>query len=189
MNEESSFIGGARNSDPVTSHDAAAQDFSGIAMLVHEKIKDAGAGGATWSELEISTGIARQTISPRFAQLRKAGLIRDSGLRRKAGTTGRFQIVWVATTPEEAKTKEDLRTSRKRRLFVWTDHEPDYSSGLAFAVAKSEQEAKELVIRSKGFTIEHKEDLNHFIERTNWGDLTVYPLSVKNIAFAVSGGS
>lgn len=100
MNDETIFTGGARNSDPGTSHDAAAQDFTGIALTVLDHIKAAGNEGKTWSELEIATGIARQTISPRFAQLRERDLIRDSGTKRKA-PTGRFQIAWVATTPEE----------------------------------------------------------------------------------------
>lgn len=102
IDRDITLTGGARNSDPGTSHDAAAQDFTAVAKIIHGKIDDAGEEGATWSELEISTGIARQTISPRFVQLRRLDLIRNSGRKRKA-PSGRFQIVWVATTPEEMK--------------------------------------------------------------------------------------
>lgn len=63
----------------------------------------------------------------------------------------------------------------KKKLFVWTDFCPDYTSGLAFAVAKDEDEARTLVKDVHG-------------EPYQWGDLTVYPLN-KSIAFAVSGGS
>lgn len=64
----------------------------------------------------------------------------------------------------------------KKKLFVWTDHNPDWTSGLAVAVAKNETEARKLVIKAHGH------------EPYQWGDLTVYPLD-QSIAFAVSGGS
>lgn len=65
----------------------------------------------------------------------------------------------------------------KKKLFVWTDHCPDYSSGLAFAIAKTEKEARKLVVKSRNGT-----------EPYIWGDLAVYPVT-KSIAFAVTGGS
>lgn len=63
----------------------------------------------------------------------------------------------------------------KKKLFVWTHFNPDYSSGLAFAIAKDETEARKLVLEKMGY------------KPMDWGDLTVYPLS-KKLAFAVSGG-
>ena len=33
----------------------------------------------------------------------------------------------------------------KLKLFVWTEFSPDYTSGLAFAIAKDEPEARKLV--------------------------------------------
>lgn len=78
----------------------------------------------------------------------------------------------------------------KKKLFVWTDHNPDYSSGLAFAIARTELEAKKLVVKAHGYPIENKKqfDMKYWLEHINWGDLTVYPVT-KTIAFAVSGGS
>ena len=64
----------------------------------------------------------------------------------------------------------------KLRLFVWNDFCPDYTSGLAFAIARDEKDARKLIEREQGFTI------------SEWGDLRVYPLT-KRHAECVSGGS
>ena len=63
----------------------------------------------------------------------------------------------------------------KLRLFVWTDFDPDAFGGLAFAVAKDETQARNLILKEMGVVRE-------------WGTLTVYPLT-KRIARAVPGGS
>jgi hypothetical protein len=60
-------------------------------------------------------------------------------------------------------------------LFVWTDFCPDYSGGMAFAIAKDETEAKKLIQKDHNFII------------TSWGDLKIYPLT-KRIAQSVVGG-
>ena len=66
----------------------------------------------------------------------------------------------------------------KLKLFVWTDFNPDWTSGLAFAIAKDEKEARKMIIKlySQG---------NH--EPYNWGTLTIHPLT-KKICDYVSGG-
>ena len=61
------------------------------------------------------------------------------------------------------------------RLFVWTGFCPDYTSGLAFAIAKDETDARELIEKERGYTI------------YTWGDLRIYPLT-KRIARSVAGG-
>ena len=63
----------------------------------------------------------------------------------------------------------------KLKLFVWTDFSPDYTSGLAFAIAKDETEARKLVVAQRGY------------EPYAWGTLTIHPLS-KKLAYSVSGG-
>ena len=63
----------------------------------------------------------------------------------------------------------------KLKLFVWEDFCPDYTSGMAFAVAKDETDARKLVIQHHGY------------EPYKWGTLTIYPLT-KRIAKSVSGG-
>ena len=60
-------------------------------------------------------------------------------------------------------------------LFVWKNFSPDYSGGLAFAIAKDQQEAMRLVEEERGYEV------------IVWGDLEVMPLNRK-IARSVSGG-
>jgi len=67
------------------------------------------------------------------------------------------------------------RKMKKLKLFVWTGFSPDYTAGLAFAIAEDEDEARHLVIKENGF------------EPGEWGDLTVLPVN-KKIAYSVSGG-
>ena len=62
------------------------------------------------------------------------------------------------------------------KLFVWTNFAPDYTGGLAFAIAENETEARQLVVAERGYSVYY------------WGDLTIYPIS-KKIARCVSGGS
>jgi len=61
------------------------------------------------------------------------------------------------------------------KLFIWTSFCPDYSSGLAFAIAQDETEAREMVEKEMGYDI--------YV----WGDLEIVPLTDK-VARAVSGG-
>ena len=62
----------------------------------------------------------------------------------------------------------------KLKLFIWTGFCPDYTDGLAFAIAKDEVDAKELVEMEYQFGV------------YNWGDLEIRPLS--RVARCVSGG-
>ena len=94
----------ARNSDPQTSKSAAASVVPGVNRLeniVYEAIHIMGKEGATGAEVEKITGLPWQTLSPRFAPLRRKGLIRANGTR--PGRSNRAQIVWVANalTPAE----------------------------------------------------------------------------------------
>ena len=63
----------------------------------------------------------------------------------------------------------------KLSLFVWTNFSPDYTGGLAFAIAKTETEARKLIVDARGFDVHE------------WGTLIIHPLN-KQIAYAVSGG-
>ena len=62
------------------------------------------------------------------------------------------------------------------KLFVWEDFCSDYTSGLAFAIAKNEAEARELIARQHGN------------EPHIWGDLTAYPLTTRIAKFVCGGG-
>lgn len=63
----------------------------------------------------------------------------------------------------------------KLRLFVWEGFSPDYTDGLAFAIARDEVEARKLVAAAYGGD-------PHY-----WGELAIKPLTRKT-AFAVCGG-
>jgi len=61
----------------------------------------------------------------------------------------------------------------KFKLYVWTDFNPDYTSGLAVALARNRKEA-EKAIESKTSVYD-------------WGDLEVFPVT-KKMAESVNGG-
>ena len=65
--------------------------------------------------------------------------------------------------------------TKVRKLYVWTGYSPDYTSGLAFAIAVDETSARRQVAKAYGE------------EPYEWGTLSIHPLN-KPIAFAVSGG-
>ena len=61
------------------------------------------------------------------------------------------------------------------KLYVWTKFQPDYTGGLAFAVARSEVSAKKQILKSNGREV------------YAWGILSVHKLT-SPISFSVSGG-
>lgn len=63
----------------------------------------------------------------------------------------------------------------KLSLYVWKEFAPDYSRGLAFAIAKNEAQARELIIAALG------------VEPYEWGPCEVMPID-KPVAAAVYGG-
>lgn len=71
--------------------------------------------------------------------------------------------------------KGQLKTKPRLKLFVWEGFSPDYTDGLAFAIAKDEAEARSLITEACGYA------------PSTWGELSVRPLTRK-VAFAVSGG-
>lgn len=87
----------ARSGDPPTSKDAAASmalELPELLRAVFTVIREAGAHGATLDDLVAATGRDKVSVSPRPAQLRDLGLIRDSG-RTRMGKSGRQQISWI----------------------------------------------------------------------------------------------
>lgn len=62
------------------------------------------------------------------------------------------------------------------KLFVWINFCPDYTSGLAFAIAKDETDARKQIEKKYGW------------EPYEWGTLTIKPLS-RRYAECVAGGS
>ena len=84
----------ARSTDPSTSHEAADRcDAQSLEMLVLATLKK---GPATMHDVALAIGVNLVSVSPRFAQLRRKGLLVDSGLR---DTTSRMpRTIWRLST-------------------------------------------------------------------------------------------
>jgi hypothetical protein len=65
----------------------------------------------------------------------------------------------------------------KMKLFVWHDFCPDYTSGLAIAIARTEKQAKKQIAKANGY----------LPDDDRFGVVKVYPIG-KPIAFCVHGG-
>jgi hypothetical protein len=63
----------------------------------------------------------------------------------------------------------------KLKLFVFDGFSPDYSGGLAFAIAKDETDARKQIIEKHGYN------------PPEWGGLTIHRLD-RRLAYAKSGG-
>ena len=64
---------------------------------------------------------------------------------------------------------------RVMRLFVWSEFDPDYHDGLAFAIAETVEQAKELVVEQYGS------------DPDDWGSVQEFDCS-SAVAFSVVGG-
>lgn len=85
-----------RNIDTsITAATALAPKLGRLQRMAETAIRDAGQYGLTADELAARLGMDRWSIQPRTSELRRKGLIRDSGLRRP-NATGKQAIVWIA---------------------------------------------------------------------------------------------
>lgn len=85
----------ARRTDPPTAHAAARSiDVTDLEALVLAALK-CSLDGLTTHELATRCGLSLVTVSPRMRPLVHKARVRDSG-RKRAGTSGRKSIVWVA---------------------------------------------------------------------------------------------
>lgn len=86
---------GHRNVDTsIAAADALAPRLGRLQRLASGAIRDAGAHGLTVDELAARLEMDRWSIQPRTSELRRKGLIRDSGQRRP-NITGKLAIVWI----------------------------------------------------------------------------------------------
>lgn len=72
-----------------------APNLGRLQQLALDAIREAGWLGHTADELAARLEMDRYSIQPRTSELRRKGLIRDSGQRRP-NATGKQAIVWVA---------------------------------------------------------------------------------------------
>lgn len=79
----------------IAAADALAPKLGRLQRMTEATIRNAGWLGLTADELAATVGMERWSIQPRTSELRRKGLIRDSGQRRP-NATGKMAIVWVA---------------------------------------------------------------------------------------------
>lgn len=65
---------------------------------------------------------------------------------------------------------------QKLKLFIWHEFAPDYTGGLAIAIAKDEQEARAMVIADMGY------------DPSDWGHLEVRRVDRRTAAWVTGGG-
>jgi hypothetical protein len=82
----------------VEAADAIAPVLGRLQRLAETTIRAAGERGLTADELAARLAMTRWSIQPRTTELKRKGIIRDSGQRRQ-NTTGKRAIVWVAEMP------------------------------------------------------------------------------------------
>ncbi len=80
----------------IAAAEALAPKLGRLQRLAASAIRDVGAHGLTADELGVRLGMDRWSIQPRTSELRRKGVIRDSGQRRQ-NATGKRAIVWIAT--------------------------------------------------------------------------------------------
>ena len=87
---------GHRNVDTsMAAADALAPKLGRLQRMAEATIRDAGIIGLTADELAARLDMDRWSIQPRTTELKRKGLIRDSGQRRP-NSTGKQAIVWIA---------------------------------------------------------------------------------------------
>ena len=86
---------GHRNVDTsIAAAEALAPKLGRLQRMAEDAIRDAGWLGLTADELAVRLNMDRWSIQPRTSELKRKGLIRDSGQRRP-NCTGKKAIVWT----------------------------------------------------------------------------------------------
>lgn len=80
----------------ISAAEALAPKLGRLQRMALQAIHDAGPYGRTADELAAVLKLDRWTVQPRTSELRRKGLIHDSGQRRQ-NATGKRAIVWRAT--------------------------------------------------------------------------------------------
>ena len=106
----------------VSTSRAAARSVAGVSGEVRQQVLDfiqsMGPYGATIEEIKEGTGLVVNTVCPRRKELEDMGYVVDSG-RRRPGKTGRYAIVWVASSePTVAPPKTELTTFQRGVLHL-----------------------------------------------------------------------
>lgn len=78
----------------VAAAEALAPKLGRLQRMAETTIRDAGTHGLTADELAARLAMDRWSIQPRTSELKRKGLISDSGQRRP-NSTGKMAIVWI----------------------------------------------------------------------------------------------
>lgn len=90
------YAPGHRNVDTsIAAAASLAPKLGRLQKMALAAVRDAGSNGLTSDELAALLGTERWSFRARISELRRQGLIRDSG-KRRSNTTGRMAIVWIA---------------------------------------------------------------------------------------------
>ena len=86
---------GHRNVDTsIAAANGLAPKLGRLQRMAETAIRNAGLFGLTADELAARLEMDRYSIQPRTSELKRKGLIRDSGQRRP-NNTGKLAIVWI----------------------------------------------------------------------------------------------
>jgi hypothetical protein len=78
-------------------------------------------------------------------------------------------------TPHETTPEQQQIIDRVLRLYVWPQFSPDYTAGLAFAIATTEEQARQAIEQRLGFT------------PADWGPVEIHD-ATDPVAYARTGG-
>jgi hypothetical protein len=78
----------------IAAAEALAPKLGRLQCLAQSAIRNAGVQGLAADELASPLQLDRWSIQPRTSELKRKGLIRDSGDRRR-NATGKLAIVWI----------------------------------------------------------------------------------------------
>lgn len=75
--------------------EAVAPKLGRYQRLVNELVAARGSQGITPEEAADVTGLDRVSLQPRFSELKRKGMVVDSGRRRRNPSSGKSAVVWV----------------------------------------------------------------------------------------------
>jgi len=84
----------------IAAADALAPKLGRLQRMAEAAIRDAGESGLTADEVAARLKMDRWSVQPRTSELKRKGVIRDSGQRRR-NVTGKAAIVWVSAPAEK----------------------------------------------------------------------------------------
>lgn len=111
-----------------------------------------------------------------LATCRTTGKLKGGELSAEADARRLLARLPGAPVPVEPAADPRALSDRELKLYVFEGFCPDYTSGLAFAIAADEDEARRLIVEQRDEWV------------LDWGKLSIHPLNVKIARSVVGGG-